>query len=165
MKRHTATFKAQVTLELLKEAKTVTQIAAEHSVHPGQLHRWKRQAIENFPQLFTESEARKQEAQAHEQQLAELSAQIGKLTTQLEWLKKIWTRPSLALLIFTHKFSIAYMVVFPIVIVLGRGVALAKKNSTCTIASVPRVLRVRLSHPLELEAVLNAPSAQFMIAD
>ena len=88
MKRHTATFKAQVTLELLKEEKTVTQIAAEHSVHPGQLHRWKRQAIENFPQLFTESEARKQEAQAHEQQLAELSAQIGKLTTQLEWLKK-----------------------------------------------------------------------------
>ena len=88
MKRHTATFKAQVTLELLKEEKTVTQIAAEHSVHPGQLHRWKRQAIENFPQLFTESEARKQEAQAHEQQLTELYAEIGKLTTQLEWLKK-----------------------------------------------------------------------------
>lgn len=88
MKRHSATFKAQVTLELLKEEKTVTQIAAERGVHPGQLHRWKRQALENFPHLFTESEALKQEAQAHEQQLAELYAQIGKLTTQLEWLKK-----------------------------------------------------------------------------
>jgi len=44
-----------VTLELLKEEKTVTQIAAEHGIHPGQLHRWKRQALDHFPHLFTES--------------------------------------------------------------------------------------------------------------
>jgi putative transposase len=86
--RHTATFKAQVVLEMLKEEKTVAQIAAEYSIHPGQLHRWKRQALENFPQLFTESQALKQQAQAHEQQLTELYAEIGKLTTPVEWLKK-----------------------------------------------------------------------------
>ena len=65
-KHHTATFKAQVVLEMLKEEKTVAQIAAEHQIHPGQLHRWKRQALDNFVHLFTESESVKQQAQAHD---------------------------------------------------------------------------------------------------
>lgn len=34
-KHHTPTFKAQVTLEMLKEEKTVAQIAAGHNIHPG----------------------------------------------------------------------------------------------------------------------------------
>jgi putative transposase len=92
-KHHTATFKAQLVLEMLKEDKAVTQIAAEHQIHPGPLHRWKRQALENFPHLSTESQALKQQADAHDQQLTELYAEIGKLTTQVEWLKKIWPRP------------------------------------------------------------------------
>ncbi len=96
-KHHTATFKAQVVIEMLKEEKTVAQIAAEHQIHPGQLHRWKRQAVDNFVHLFTESDARKHQAQAHDEKLTELYAQIGKLTTQVEWLKKIWPRPCLAL--------------------------------------------------------------------
>ena len=87
-KHHTATFKAQVTLEMLKEEQTVAQIAATYSIHPGQLHRWKRQALGNFPHLFTESQAISQQAQAHDAQLTELYAEIGKLSTQLEWLKK-----------------------------------------------------------------------------
>ncbi|PSR24391.1 MAG: hypothetical protein C7B46_21095 [Sulfobacillus benefaciens] len=91
--RHSATFKSQVVLEMLKEEKTVTQIAAAYGIHPGQLHRWKRQALENFPQLFAESQALKQQAQAHEEQLTALYAEIGKLTTQVEWLKKIWPQP------------------------------------------------------------------------
>ena len=87
-KHHTPTFKAQVTLEMLKEEKTVAQIAAEHNIHPGQLHRWKRQALENFPHLFTESQALHQQAQAHDEQVTALYAEIGELTTQLKWLKK-----------------------------------------------------------------------------
>jgi len=71
-KRHSATFKSPVVLELLKEEKMVTQIAAEYGIHPGQLHRWKRQALNNFPQLFAESQAIKQQAKAHEEQLTAL---------------------------------------------------------------------------------------------
>ena len=36
-KRYTPTFKAQVVRELLKEEKTLAQLAAEHGVHPTQL--------------------------------------------------------------------------------------------------------------------------------
>ena len=82
-KRHSATFKSQVVLEMLKEEKTVSQIAAEHGIHPSQLHRWKHQALENFPPLFTESQALQQQAQAHQQQLTELYAEIGKLRSEV----------------------------------------------------------------------------------
>lgn len=87
-KHHAPTFKAQVTLEMLKEEKTVAQIAAEHEIHPGQLHRWKRHALEHFPELFTESQALHAQAQAHDEQVTALYAEIGELTTQLKWLKK-----------------------------------------------------------------------------
>ncbi len=36
-KQFSATFKAQIVQELLKEEKSVVQLAAEHGVHPTQL--------------------------------------------------------------------------------------------------------------------------------
>lgn len=81
---------------MLKEERTVSQIAAAHQIHPGQRHRWKRQALDHFAQLFTESETLKQQAQAHDQEMTALYAPMGKLTTQVGWLKKIWPRPCLA---------------------------------------------------------------------
>ncbi len=82
--RHSTTFKAQVVLEMFKEERTVSQIAAAHQTHPGLWHRWKRQALDHFPQLFTESDNLKQQAQAHDQEVTELFVQIGKLTTLVE---------------------------------------------------------------------------------
>jgi putative transposase len=40
-KHYTRTFKAQVVRELLKEEKTLAQLAAEYSVHPTQLVKWR----------------------------------------------------------------------------------------------------------------------------
>ena len=79
-KHYTPTFKAQVTLELLKEEKTVTQIAAEQGVHPGQLHRWKRQALDNFLHLFTEFSDLRRQAREHAAQLAELKLENSDAT-------------------------------------------------------------------------------------
>lgn len=53
-KNFTADQKAQIVLEMLREDKSVAQIATENSTHPNQLHCWKKQALENFPQLFEE---------------------------------------------------------------------------------------------------------------
>jgi len=36
-KQYTAAFKAKLVLELLKESKSLSQLAAEHKVHPNQL--------------------------------------------------------------------------------------------------------------------------------
>jgi putative transposase len=90
-KRYTPNQKAAIVLELLKEEATLPQIASRHGVHPNLLRKWKAQALEGLPQLFTDDEhASRQRAleSEHQRQLDELYGEIGRLTTQLAWLKK-----------------------------------------------------------------------------
>jgi putative transposase len=88
-KHFTASQKAQIALEILKEEKTVTQIASEYGVHPNVLYRWKKQALDNLPKLFEDENKGERDRQAeHERQVNELYSEIGRLTTQLSWLKK-----------------------------------------------------------------------------
>ena len=72
--------------EMLKEEKTVAQLAAEYGVSTKQLGRWKNMALENFPRLFETGVEKPQ--QEREQQVQEPYAEIGRLTTELSWLKK-----------------------------------------------------------------------------
>ena len=89
-KQYTAQFKAQMVQEILKEEKALNQLATEHSVHPNQLKRWKATALEGLPSLFSKSDQAIQTASEHEHQVTELYAEIGRLTTELTWLKKSW---------------------------------------------------------------------------
>ena len=75
-------------LEVLKEEKTINQLAAEHGVHPTQLRDWKKQVLDGLPNLFEQSPEAARLAAAQEHERDELFAQIGRLTTQLAWLKK-----------------------------------------------------------------------------
>jgi len=87
-KQYTAAYKAKVVQELLKEEKTLAQIATEYEVHPTQLKNWRAVALEGLPALFEKQDNTVALQAAHEQQLTELYAEIGKLTTQVTWLKK-----------------------------------------------------------------------------
>ncbi|GAC1547501.1 MAG: hypothetical protein NVS2B7_23230 [Herpetosiphon sp.] len=89
-KHYSTTFKAQVVRELLKEEKSIRQLCIEYEVHPNQLYRWREVALTGLPSLFSGATAQELAAKevAHQQQLDDLYAEIGKLTTQLTWLKK-----------------------------------------------------------------------------
>jgi transposase-like protein len=88
-KHFSATQKAQIALEILKEEKTISQIASENAVHPNVLYRWKKQALENLPKLFDdENKSVRDRQEEHERQVNELYCEIGRLTTQVNWLKK-----------------------------------------------------------------------------
>ena len=87
-KHYTAAFKAKVVQELLKEEKTLVQIASEYEVHPTQHKNWRAIALEGLPGLFEKQESTAELQAAYEQQQTELYAEIGKLTTQVTWLKK-----------------------------------------------------------------------------
>jgi putative transposase len=88
-KRLTADQKAQIAIVILKEEKTINQIASEFGVHPNVLYRVKKQTLENLPKLFTDENKGEIDRQAeHERQINELYNEIGRLTTQLNWLKK-----------------------------------------------------------------------------
>ena len=85
---YTSTFKAQVVLELLKEEKTISQVAAEYKVHPNVLRDWRTLAIKNLAALFDKHDDVGSLRIAYEQQLEDLYAQLGRLTSQLTWIKK-----------------------------------------------------------------------------
>jgi len=87
-KQYTAAFKARIVQEILKEEKTLAQIAAEYEVHPTQLKQWRALALEGLPGLFEKQDSTAELKATYEQQQTELYAEIGKLTTQVTWLKK-----------------------------------------------------------------------------
>ena len=82
-KHYSATFKADAIKELLKEEKTISQLAAELGVHPSQLKEWKKIALQGLPELFSREGKVGEQAKAHEQQVNELYGEIGRLSTQV----------------------------------------------------------------------------------
>lgn len=87
-KTYTSAFKAKLVLELLKGEKSLSQLASEHKVHPNQLRNWRDLALADFASLFDKKDKTSDLLAAHDQQVEELFAQIGRLTTQVNWLKK-----------------------------------------------------------------------------
>jgi len=87
-KQHTSAFKAKIVQEAIKEEKTIAQIASENGIHPNQISQWKSLALAGLPTLFERQSKFQTDQAVHEAQTEELYAQIGKLTTQVAWLKK-----------------------------------------------------------------------------
>jgi putative transposase len=87
-KSYTSAFKAQLVKELLRETKTISQLAAEYGIHPNVLSTWKATALQGLPSLFDKRDSLTALQAAHDQQVQDLYAQIGRLTTQVAWLKK-----------------------------------------------------------------------------
>lgn len=85
-KQHNAEFKAKVALEAIKGLKTVNELASEYGVHPTQIHQWKKQVLDELPQVFSSRRAQNQKEQ--EELNATLYQQIGQLKVELDWLKK-----------------------------------------------------------------------------
>jgi transposase-like protein len=83
--QHSAAFKAKVALAALKETRTVSELAGQFSVHPTQVHKWKRQMLQGAETLFLGPGVKQQ---GDEAELGELYEQIGRLKMELEWLKK-----------------------------------------------------------------------------
>lgn len=87
-KQHSSALKAKVVLEALRETRTLAQIATEYEVHPTLVTKWKTEAIGNLPALFDRGTSRDEKSEASERKMAELYQEIGRLTTQLNWIKK-----------------------------------------------------------------------------
>lgn len=87
-KQHTSAFKAKIVQQAIQEEKTITQIASDNGIHPNQISQWKSQALAGLPTLFDRQNKAQNEQAARDALTEELYAQIGRLTTQVAWLKK-----------------------------------------------------------------------------
>ena len=85
-KRYSAALKAKVALEAVKKQKTIAQLSSEYGVHANQINQWRKQMLEQLPDLF--SDKRKKKEKNTEALQDELYKQIGQLKVELDWLKK-----------------------------------------------------------------------------
>jgi len=85
---HSPEFKSKLVLEAIREEKLITQIASENGINPNMLSKWKTEAIAGMPSIFRKEPSEEKLKAAYERKIEELYTQIGRLTTDLDWLKK-----------------------------------------------------------------------------
>jgi transposase len=89
-RKFTATFKAEVVLEALRERKTISELAQQFDLHPNQITTWKKEFLASASTVF--EAAVDTEREALEQKQEELFRQIGRLQVENDFLKKSMRR-------------------------------------------------------------------------
>lgn len=84
-KQHSPKFKARVAVEAIRGERTMSQLGSQFKVHPIQIAKWRKTALEQLPGLFVDGRRGKQNGEADSNALYE---QIGRLKVELDWLKK-----------------------------------------------------------------------------
>lgn len=85
-KKYSSDFKAKVALEAIKGLKTLNEISSEYGVHTTQITQWKKQVLDELPQIFgSKGNAR---VKSEEALIANLYQEIGQLKVELDFLKK-----------------------------------------------------------------------------
>ena len=85
-KQYSPQFKARVATEAIRGEKTLSQLGSQFRVHPMQIAKWRKAAIDQMPELFVDGRARK--GAAVETGNDALYEEIGRLKVELDWLKK-----------------------------------------------------------------------------
>ena len=52
LRRHSTAYKLRNALEALEDVKRVSQLSSEHEIHPNMIRAWKRQLLEDWPNVF-----------------------------------------------------------------------------------------------------------------
>lgn len=84
-------FKSKVVKELLKQDKTIAELASEHQVTVKTIQSWHQQFLDNIDTVFKSNKVEKEhkkELQEKEKEIEAAHKEIGSLVTQLSWLKK-----------------------------------------------------------------------------
>jgi len=80
-------FKARVTLEAVRDVKTLHELAGHYQVHPNQVSAWRQLLIEGAPELFERGHASGASSDA-EELTGPLYQEIGRLKMENDFLRK-----------------------------------------------------------------------------
>ncbi len=80
-------FKFQVVLQLLSGAKSISELCREHQLKDSLVYRWRDELLARGPQVYVHDKVPAGE-EAAQARIAELERMIGKLTMEMEVLKK-----------------------------------------------------------------------------
>jgi transposase-like protein len=84
-KQYSPKFKARVAVEAIRGEKTLSQLGSQFKVHPIQIAKWRKAALDRLPELFVDGRTRKASSEADSDSLYQ---EIGRLKVELDWLKK-----------------------------------------------------------------------------
>ena len=84
-KQYSSNFKARVAIEAIRGEKTLSQLGSQFKVHPIQIAKWRKSAVEQLPELFVDGRTRK--SATVETGNDALYEEIGRLKVELDWLK------------------------------------------------------------------------------
>ena len=90
-KAYTPEYKAKLVIEVLREEKTLSEIASREGINPKQLGNWRSEFIENAARAFSRSKDEKAATQQVEELKArekEYQAKVGQLTLEVDFLKE-----------------------------------------------------------------------------
>src|ERR1700757_2321675 len=85
-RQYSPKFKARVAIEAIRGEKTLSQLGSQFKVHPIQIAKWRKSAIEQLPELFVDGRTKK--SATSEAGNDTLYEDIGRLKVELDWLKK-----------------------------------------------------------------------------
>lgn len=83
-RKHSAAFKAQVAIEAIKEAETLSELSKRFDMSPQMISNWKREFISRGSEIFS-SKAPDEEAAKREKVLYE---KIGRLEVEVDFCKR-----------------------------------------------------------------------------
>jgi hypothetical protein len=75
-----------VAVEAIRGERTLSQLGSQFKVHPIQIAKWRKSALEQLPELFVDG--RKSKSRNGEADGDALYEEIGRLKVELDWLKK-----------------------------------------------------------------------------
>jgi transposase-like protein len=88
-------FKAKVAIEAIKGERTVNEIASMYEVHPNQVSKWRKQAMERLPDAMADGRAKEsRDTQAITEE--KLHQKIGQQAVEIDFLKKTLRRLGLS---------------------------------------------------------------------
>ena len=84
-KTYSPKFKARVAIEAMRGDKTLSQLGSQFKVHPMQIAKWRKTALDQLPEVFVDGRRKVSNGEVDNTALYE---EIGRLKVELDWLKK-----------------------------------------------------------------------------
>ena len=84
-RKFSASFKAKVAIEAIKEQQSIQELAVKYELHPTQINTWKREILDNAECVFTTEKSSSKDDSKEK----ELYSKIGELQIQVDFLKKV----------------------------------------------------------------------------
>lgn len=94
-REYTPEYKSKLVIEVLREEKTISEIASREGINPKQLGNWRIEFLEKSPQAFSKSRDKKnaeRQIELMEEKEREYQAKVGQLTLENDFLKSVYKK-------------------------------------------------------------------------